>query len=59
MVWHQHGEVQPPTTDESDGNNDENRMDDMIADIGLEYNLVSRDQHSLPEVKNFYRLLAD
>jgi hypothetical protein len=58
MVWHQHGEVQPPTTDESDGNNDEDRMDDMIADIGLEYNLVSRDQHPLPEVKNFYRLLA-
>jgi hypothetical protein len=40
LVWHQHGEVQA----ESDGSNDEDRMDDMIADIGMEYDLGSGDQ---------------
>jgi hypothetical protein len=33
-------------------------MDDMIAEIGMEYDLGSRDQHPLPEVYNFYSLLA-
>jgi hypothetical protein len=33
-------------------------MDDMIADIGMEYNLGSGDQHPPPEVENFCRLLA-
>jgi hypothetical protein len=41
LVWHQHGEVQPPAAAESDGNNDQDRMDDMIADIGMEYDLGS------------------
>jgi hypothetical protein len=58
LVWHQHGEVQPPATAELDGNDDEDRMNDMIADIGMEYDLGSRDQHPPPEVQNFYRLLA-
>jgi hypothetical protein len=58
LVWHQHGEVQPPATAELDGNDDEDRMNDMIADIGMEYDLGSRDQHLPPEVQNFYRLLA-
>jgi hypothetical protein len=30
---------------ESDGNDDEDRMNDMIADIGMEYDLGSGDQH--------------
>jgi hypothetical protein len=58
LVWHQHGELQPPTAVESDGNNDEDRMDDMIADIGMEYDLGSGDQYPPPEVQNFYRLLV-
>jgi hypothetical protein len=33
-------------------------MDDMIADIGMEYDLGSGDQHRPSEVQNFYRLLA-
>jgi hypothetical protein len=33
-------------------------MDDMIVDIGMEYDLGFGDQHPLPEVHNFYRLLA-
>jgi hypothetical protein len=41
-----------------DGNEDEDRMDDMIADIGMEYDLGSQDQHPPSEVQNFYRLLT-
>jgi hypothetical protein len=33
-------------------------MDDMIADIGMEYDIGSKDQHPPLEVQNFYRLLA-
>jgi hypothetical protein len=58
LVWHQHGEVQAPAATELDGTDDEDRMDDMIADIGMEYDLRSRYQHPPPKVQNFYRLLA-
>jgi hypothetical protein len=58
LVWHQHGEVQPVTLAESDEGDDEDQMDGMIADIGMEYDLGSGDQHPQPEVQNFYRLLA-
>jgi hypothetical protein len=43
---------------ESDENDDENRMDDMIADTGMEYDLGSRDQHPPPDVQNIYMILA-
>jgi hypothetical protein len=56
LLWHQHGVVQPAVADESDENDDVDRMDDMLADIGKGYNLESKDP--LPEVQNFYRLLA-
>jgi hypothetical protein len=55
-LWHQHGEVQLAVADESDGNDDVDRMDDMVADIGRRYDLESEDR--LTEVQNFYRLLA-
>jgi hypothetical protein len=42
MVWQQH----------------EDQLDDMIADIGMEYDIRSGDQHRPPEVQNLYRLLA-
>jgi hypothetical protein len=58
LVWHQHGEVHAPTPAESDGSDDEDRMDDMIADIGMEYDLRSGDQHPPPEVQNSYKLLV-
>jgi hypothetical protein len=45
LVWHQHGEVQAPTTAEWDRNDDEDRMDDMIADISMEYDLGYGNQH--------------
>jgi hypothetical protein len=56
LLWHQHGEVWPAVADESDGNDDVDRMDDMVADIGTGYDLESEDPPS--EVQNFYRLLA-
>jgi hypothetical protein len=58
LMWHQHGEVQALATADSDGSDDEDRMDDMIEDIGMEYDLGSGDQHLPLEVQNFYRLLA-
>jgi hypothetical protein len=58
LVWHQHEEVQASTTDESNGNSDEDWIDDMIADIGMEYDLGSGDQHPPPKVQNFYRRLV-
>jgi hypothetical protein len=57
-VWQQHGEVQAHTPAEWDESDDKDQMDDMIADIGMEYDLGSEDQKSPPEVQNFYRLLA-
>jgi hypothetical protein len=58
LVWHQHGEVQATALAESDKNDDEDRMDNMITDIGMDSDLGSGDQQPLPEVQNFYRLLA-
>jgi hypothetical protein len=37
--------VQAPASIESDEDDDEDRMDDKIADIDMEYDLGSRDQH--------------
>jgi hypothetical protein len=56
LLWHQHGVVQQAVADESDGNDDVDQMDDMVADIGRGYNLESKDP--LPEVQNFYRLIV-
>jgi hypothetical protein len=56
FLWYQHGEVQPAVADESDGNDDIDQMDDMVADIKRGYDLESEDPP--PEVQNFYRLLA-
>jgi hypothetical protein len=56
LLWHQHEEVQSTVADESDGNGDVNRMNDMVADIGKGYDLESEDPPS--EVQNFYRLFA-
>jgi hypothetical protein len=39
MLWHQHGEVKPLVANESDGNDDGDRMDDIVADIHRGYNL--------------------
>jgi hypothetical protein len=56
LLWYQHREVQPTVADELDGNDDVDRMDDMVANIGKGYDLESEDP--LPEVQNFYMLLA-
>jgi hypothetical protein len=56
LLWYQHGEVQSVVADESDGNDDVDRMDDMVADIGRGYDMESKDLP--PEVQNIYKLLA-
>jgi hypothetical protein len=56
LLWHQHGEVQPAIADELDGNDNVDRMDGMVADIGRRYDLESEDPPS--EVQNFYKILA-
>jgi hypothetical protein len=43
LLWHQHGKAQPVIANESDGNDDVNQMDDMVADIGRGYNLECED----------------
>jgi hypothetical protein len=58
LVWHEHGEVQASAPAESDESDDEDQMDDMIADIGMNYDLGYGDQHPPSEVQNFYRFLA-
>jgi hypothetical protein len=59
LVWHDHGEVEPPVIGaESDRNEDDDRMVEMLADIGREYEVGSREQGQSPEVQNFYMLLA-
>jgi hypothetical protein len=59
LVWRDHGEVEPPVIDvELDGNEDNNRMDEMVADIGREYEVGSGEQGQPPEVQNFYRILT-
>jgi hypothetical protein len=50
------GEVQPLVADESDGNDDEDWIYDMVADIGRGYDVESTDKP--PEVLNFYMLLS-
>jgi hypothetical protein len=50
--------VQTVATDKSDRNDDDDRMEDMIADIDMEHDLGSRDQHLPLEVHKFYMLLA-
>jgi enoyl reductase-like protein len=55
LLWREHGEVE--TTVESDGDQDVDRMDDMVDDIRNEYPEL-RNNQALPEdVKEFYKLL--
>jgi hypothetical protein len=59
LVWCDNGEVEPPVIGvESDENEDDDWMDEMLADIGREYEVGSREQGQPPEVQNFYRLLT-
>jgi hypothetical protein len=39
LLWHQHGDMQPTVAVELDGNDDVDRMDDIVANIGRRYNL--------------------
>jgi hypothetical protein len=57
LVWRDHGEAEKLAT-ESDGNEDEDHMDEMVADIGREYKVGFGEQEELSEVHNFYKLFA-
>jgi hypothetical protein len=57
LVWRDHGEAEELDT-ESDGIEDEDRMDEMVVNIGREYEVGSGEQEEPPEVQNFYRQLA-
>jgi hypothetical protein len=51
LVWRDHREVEPPVVGaESDGNEDDDQMDEMVADIGREYEIGSGEQGQPPEV---------
>jgi hypothetical protein len=50
--------VQAAAPAKSDRSDDEDRMYDMIADIGMKYDLRFENQHPPLEVQNFYRILA-
>jgi hypothetical protein len=59
LVWRDHEEVEPSVVGaESDGNEDDDWMDEMLADTGREYKVGSEEQGQPSEVQNFYRLLA-
>ena len=55
LVWREHGEVE--TTVESDGDQDVDRMDDMVDDIRNEYPELWNNQALPEDVKEFYKLL--
>jgi hypothetical protein len=56
LVLHQQREVHALIADESDGNDDKDQMDDMVADIHRGYDLESVDPPS--KIQNFYKLIA-
>jgi hypothetical protein len=59
LVCCDHGEVEPPVVGvESDRNEDDDQMDEMLADIGREYEVGSGEQEQPPEVQNLYTLLV-
>jgi hypothetical protein len=58
LVWCDHGEVELVVAPELDGNEDEDQMDDTIADIRREYDLGSGEQLPFSKVQNLYMLLA-
>jgi hypothetical protein len=59
LVWRDHGEVELLVIGaESDGNDDDDWMDEMLADIGREYEVGSGEKGQPMKVQNFYRLLA-
>jgi hypothetical protein len=55
LVWREHGEVE--TTIESDGDQDVDRMEDMVDDIRNEYPKLQNNQALPEDVKEFYKLL--
>jgi hypothetical protein len=57
LVWRDHREAEELPV-ELDENEDEDHMDEMVADIGRKYEIGSGEQGEPPKVQNFHRLLA-
>jgi hypothetical protein len=57
LVCCDHGEVEELAT-ESDRNEDDDNMDEMVAEIGREYKIGSGGQGEPLEAQNFYSFLA-
>jgi hypothetical protein len=57
LVWCDHRDAEELGA-ESDKDENEDRMDEMVVVIGREYEVGSGEQGEPPEVQNFYRLLA-
>jgi len=55
LIWFEHGERMPIV--ESDHEEDEDRMDEMLDDIGRVFEVNSKEDRLGPEVQEFYRLL--
>src|SRR6266540_689102 len=51
LTWFEHGERKPVIEE------DEDRMDEMLGDIGRVFEVNSEKDHPRPEVQEFYRLL--
>jgi hypothetical protein len=56
LLCHQHREEQPAIAIESDGNDDVDQMDDMVADIRRRYDLESEDPSS--KTHDLYKILV-
>ena len=58
LVWRSHGEVEQNITElERIDDEEEDRMDDLVADISREYPTLASEQATPEEVQEFYKLL--
>jgi len=55
LTWYEHGEVEPVI--ESDHEEDEDRMDEMLDDLNRMFEVNSEEDHPGPDVQEFFRLL--
>jgi hypothetical protein len=58
LVWRSHGEVEQNITESERIDDDEDdQMDDLVADISREYPTLASEQATPEEVQEFYKLL--
>jgi hypothetical protein len=54
LVWRSHGEVEQNITESERIDDEEDRMDDLVADISREYPTLASEQDTPEEVQEFY-----